>query len=252
MRPSALFMLCILFVGLRAASAQEMRLTMYSDGLSCPGGCDAHVVFHPSVNGTEFAHAPATPVAPFAKCVENSECRICFSAAPAQCLTVMYRGAGPHRDAFDFTPAFYEDHCARPSIPTLLADQCRAFATAAAVLKGRPNCIRSPELPKCANVIDRAKALKSADQPQYDQCRAIGQVAFNKAHPAAARRSNDCAYEGKGTGGPNARGATWRKLLPGACRAGSFVGRDGLDCCSGSPLADGPLGIECRGFYPEP
>ena len=39
------------------ATAEEIKLTIYDDGKSCPAGCDAHVVFHQSMNGTELAHA---------------------------------------------------------------------------------------------------------------------------------------------------------------------------------------------------
>src|SRR5687767_14716582 len=42
---------------------------------------------------------------------------------------------------------------------------------------------------------------------------------------------------------------TWKKLLPGVCRPGTFVGRNGLDCCSRNLSADGPLGAECIRFY---
>jgi hypothetical protein len=49
----------------------------------------------------------------------------------------------------------------------------------------------------------------------------------------------------------NNNGTVNASLLPAACRDGTFVGRDGLDCCSGSVLHDGPLGTECRDFYPD-
>src|SRR5258705_4506730 len=91
--------------------ATTVRLTMYDDGLSCPANCDAHVVYHPSLDATEFAHAPSTPHAPYSRCSSGSECEVCFEDGHKQCLTVMYRGAGPTRNTFDFTPAFYEEVC---------------------------------------------------------------------------------------------------------------------------------------------
>jgi hypothetical protein len=228
-----------------------MRLTIYDDGRSCPGGCDAHVVFHPEVNGTANAHLPSSMGRPYERCRSGQPCRICFDAGPNSCIVVLYRGGGPHRDAFDFTPAFYEEWCSKPDLPARLDDQCGALAIEARRLEGRLNCIRHPEETRCRTVIDAARRAQAADQPSYDECRRVGEAAFNRDRPAAQQRSNDCAYEKVGTG-RNSRGDTWRKLLPGACRDGTFVGRDGLDCCSGKLLSDGPLGIECKHFYLAP
>lgn len=232
--------------------AQPIRLTMYGDGDSCPGGCDAHVVFHPTLNGTTFAHLPTTPVEPFAKCVAGANCSVCFiSGDPNQCMTIMYRGAGPHRNTFDLTPAFYTESCAHSPIPGVLATQCKAITAAARTLDGRLNCFRSPAATPCADVMAKAQSQKKIDQPKYEKCKAVGEAAFNRHRSAAEQRIDSCAYEKKGTGGPNCLGATWRRLLPAACRTGSFVGRDGLDCCTGNPQIDGPLGAECRIFYPK-
>ena len=53
-----------------AAEAQQMRATMHSDGLACPGNCDAHVVFAQRHNGTPNAFRP-----PLASCsVLNLAC----------------------------------------------------------------------------------------------------------------------------------------------------------------------------------
>jgi hypothetical protein len=62
----------------------------------------------------------------------------------------------------------------------------------------------------------------------------------------------NCAYEKGGTS-KNSRGDPWRKLLPAACRPGTFVGLDGLDCWSGDPLTDRGFGsAECAGYYVKP
>lgn len=136
-------------------AARTMRVTMYADGVSCPGGCDAHVVFRGSVNGTANAHAPDSTARPYQRCKSGQECR-------------------------------------------RLRDDV-----------------------------------------------------FNRDRPPAQQRTHGCAYEMVGTG-RNSQGRTWKRLLPAACRDGTFVGRDGLDCCSGNPFADGALGVECRHFYLDP
>ena len=245
-------MVLVLATGvLPAAASQLVRLTMYDDGLSCPGGCDAHVVFHGSMNGTEFAHDPSTSSAPFAKCSEGKPCRICIESGDKQCLAVTYRGAGPTKTTFDLTPAFYEATCPEPDNPPALVSKCKELAAAAKSLDGRVNCIRTPDDAKCTAMIAAARAAQQADRVKYDECKSQGQAKYNAAHPAAERRSNDCAYEATPTGGPNKKGVKWRRLLPGACRTDTFVGRDGLDCCTGKPFRDGPLDVECRSFYPK-
>lgn len=243
---------CLLFafaLTSQQALAQSIKLTIYDDGRSCPANCDAHVVFHRSLNGTTFAHDPSRSSAPFKKCTVDTPCQICFDNHSTSCMTVMYRGNGPHANTFDFTPKFYEDNCPNPAIPAQLKLQCDSLKAAAKALEGRTNCIVNPGNPKCVALMKTANSLQAADQTIYDQCIKDGETNFNKNRPIAQQRSNDCAYEKKGTGGPNRRGATWKRLLPGACRTGTFVGRDGLDCCNGHPFTDGPLDIECKGFY---
>jgi len=248
---SALF-ICLVFIFALTSQqvlAQSIKLTIYDDGRSCPANCDAHVVFHRSLNGTTFAHDPSRSSAPFKKCAVDTPCQICFDNYSTSCMTVMYRGNGPHANTFDFTPKFYEDNCPNLAIPDQLKQQCKSLKAAANALEGRTNCITDPSNPKCVALMKTANSLQAADQPLYDLCIRDGETAFNRGRPIAQQRSNDCAYEKKGTGGPNRRGATWKRLLPGACRTGTFVGRDGLDCCNGHPFTDGPLGIECKGFY---
>lgn len=233
-----------------ALSAETVRLTMYDDGLACPGGCDAHVVFHSSMNGTEFAHAPATPNAPFAACTNGQPCAVCLESGGLQCLEAVYRGSGPPPMTFDFTPRFYEQACAANPIEPVLAQKCAELERAAATLRGRINCILEPRRAACATMMSAAIAARDMDRVEFERCIAAGERNYNATVPIERRRSLNCAYEQQGTGGPNSRGVTWKRLLPGACRDGTFAGRDGLDCCSGSLLADGPLGRECRSFYP--
>jgi hypothetical protein len=244
---------CLLFVFTLISPqihAQSIRLTIYDDGRSCPANCDAHVVFDRTLNGTIFAHDPSSSSASFKKCVINTQCQICFDdRSNRSCMTAMYRGNGPHPNTFDFTPNFYKQNCSNPAIPVQLNQQCQSLAAAAKTLNGRINCITTPNDPKCIALMKTANSLQANDQPLYDKCKREGESNFNRNRPIDQQRSNDCAYEKKGTGGPNARGLTWKRLLPGACRLGTYVGRDGLDCCSGYPFADGPLGVECKGFY---
>lgn len=230
--------------------ASEIRLTMYADGKSCPANCDAHVVFDAKLNGTEFAHTPTSTTASYSKCIKGTECEICIASGRTQCLIVMYRGAGPSKNTFDFTPAFFEARCLNTDGYPSLKMKCDELIQDAAALKNRINCIRTPEHVTCKDLIAQVKAQHETDLVSYEQCRSLGAAQFNKTKPAAQQRSGDCAYEARGTGGPNSKGVTWKKLLPGACYPGSYVGRDGLDCCSGNLMADGHLGYECRKFYP--
>ncbi|GAB7549425.1 hypothetical protein [Cupriavidus sp. 8B] len=228
-----------------------VRITMYDDGKSCPGGCDAHVVFEPALNSTQYAHAPSSQSAPFKACVNGANCEICLLPGLEQCLTVTYRGAGPGKRTFDFTPAFFESRCKDADAPDLLKAKCQELESAAASLRNRLNCFASPENAACKAIMDDAKAKQAADLPVYEACKKATEKVFNKGKPKSQQRSNDCAYEAIATGGPNSKGTKWRRLMPGACRTGTYVGRDGLDCCSGSTLRDGPLGVECKAFYPK-
>ncbi|WP_435456593.1 hypothetical protein [Variovorax sp. LT2P21] len=227
-----------------------MRLTIYDDGLSCPNNCDAHVVFSSPLNGTEFAHNPATPHKPFSKCTKGGTCRLCIESGGKQCLEAVYRGGGPAPMTFDFTPAFYAAACEGTPLQGRLAAKCAELRKAAKALEGRLNCIAEPNAEACKELIATARKAKSDDMPRYKECIAVGETTYNNGRANEEHRSNRCAYELHGTGGPNSKGTSWRKLLPGACRAGTFVGRDGLDCCSGNLFADGPVGLECRSFYP--
>ncbi len=234
------------------ATAEEIKLTIYDDGKSCPAGCDAHVVFHRSMNGTEFAHSLGSSAAAYETCTRNALCEICFDGTSENCIEIMYRGTGPGKATFDFTPAFYESWCAKPELPRNLRKKCEELSRVATKLDGRINCIRQPQHENCSELMAEAMAARTADGALYEECIRVGQAEFNGNREPAERRALTCAYEEESAGGPNSNGLTWRRLLPGACREGTFVGRDGLDCCSGSKLVDGALGLECKHFYPKP
>jgi hypothetical protein len=99
--------------------------------------------------------------------------------------------------------------------------------------------------------MDKAATQKAADDVLYDECKRLGEAVFNRKYTdnPAMQREHDCAYEKLGTGGPNSKGQSWKRLLGGACRPGTYVGKDGLDCCSGSLYAAAMLGGECKSFF---
>ena len=237
----------------KAESAINMRATMYSDGTSCPGDCDAHVVLHPKINGTRnaFRGGLSDRVSP-TKCQNGEQCNVCFGEAESTCLTVLYRGNGPHSDALDFTPAFFEQNCAKPSLPTTLARICRSLSAKVEKLRREHvNCIANNEHPQCTSIMAKATRRKEADTPFFEECKALGESAFNqkyRAYPVLQRR-HACAYSDT-IRRSNSAGKSWVVLLPAACRAGTHVGRDGLDCCSSSVYAAAGLHDECRAFFP--
>lgn len=241
---------CVLQSFALSATAESIRLTIYDDGKSCPADCDAHVVFDNSLNGTEFAHSRETTKAPFSKCIVGETCLLCIESGGKQCLEATYRGGGPAHKTFDFTPAFYQKACAGQPPQDALKAKCEELRKGAKALEDRINCFAEPTRAECEALIKAARETQTADRTVYDECKAKGELNFNKDRPKEIQRSNNCAYERYGTGGPNSKGTTWKKLLPGVCRSGTFVGRDGLDCCSGNSFSDGPLGLECRAFYP--
>jgi hypothetical protein len=234
----------------KAVPAQTMLPTIYDDGKSCPNNCDAHVVFHNAHNGTANAFDPASSRSTPRTCAVGRPCRICFSSDADSCMTATYRGGGPARGRFDFTPAFFDENCSRTDLPAAFGQMCRQAAPAIERLKQLVNCVATPEDGRCTELIADAKGQQAADEILYNQCKESGQQAFNRQHRnrPELQRSNECAYEKVGTG-RNSRGETWTKLLPGACRAGTYVGRDGTDCCNGSLFEAALLGSECRRFF---
>jgi hypothetical protein len=232
-----------------------MRATLYDDGLACPGNCDAHVVFAPSHNGTRNAFKP--PLANRANptpCAVGEMCMICFDDTDSSCLEVLYRGAGPHRGAFDFTPAFYSKSCALRDLPAALREECDGLQSEVRRLgyDRRTNCFATPSDPHCDGIIERAESQKASDTVEREACLRESENAYNARQTNTAKqRALNCNYERFGTGGPNSKGKTWRRLLPGACRQGTYVGRDGLDCCSNNPLAAVALHPECSIYFPK-
>jgi hypothetical protein len=227
--------------------ARNMIATIYDDGKSCPNNCDAHVVFNPAHNGTRNAFDPASSRSAPRRCIVGQQCKICFSEDASSCMLATYRGGGPEVGRFDFTPAFYEENCPKANLPTVFARQCRSAQPAMDILKNQINCIANPEHEKCKGMMETVARRKAADDVLYGECKRLGQAAFNRKYRNQPRmqRSNDCAYERLRTGG----GGRWRRLLDGACRTGNYVGRDGLDCCSGNLYAAAMLGRECRSFF---
>jgi hypothetical protein len=244
--------LAVLLVPLLSWPASAMQITVYHDGESCPGGCDSHVVFHRSHNGTAAASAPSGSRQVPQRCVVGETCRICFGAGDDTCMMARYRGGGPPPGKFDVTPAFLVEHCPSDQAPAALRALCTRLTNQAAQLSNRTYCLAAPDDPRCAPVMARARAAHDADRPLYERCRQMGEAAFNATQPPAMRRSLACAYELNGTG-QNSQGVRWRRLLPGACPAPSFVGRDGLDCCTPELFASLAFGTrECSGFLLPP
>lgn len=235
-------------------SAAAMTATIYDDGIACPGDCDAHVVFHESHNGTANAYAPplASRAAP-QKCVNGETCVICFGAPGDSCMLARYRGSGPPRGRFDLTPAFYDEHCGETGIPPTLKSACDSLS-AAARSRGydvMTNCIAEPQAPACAAMMAAAEAERVRDAAERATCLAMGQAAYNAQQAdQSLHRTNACNYY-LNRRRSNSAGETWFKLAPGSCRPATYVGRDGLDCCSASLFAAAALHPECRSYYVE-
>jgi hypothetical protein len=166
-------------------------------------------------------------------------------------MLATYRGGGPAVGRFDFTPAFYEENCSKPNLPTVFHGQCKSAEPALTILKNKINCIAEPEQEKCKVLMAAAIKRKADDDLLYEECQSLGEQAFNEKYKTQPekQRSNDCAYERLQTGGPNSKGERWRRLLDGACRPGTYAGKDGLDCCSTSLYVAATLGKECRSFF---
>lgn len=232
--------------GLNAAP----KLTVYDDGRSCPARCDSHVVMHPSLNSTQYAHKSNSGAEILSPCLIGSDCEICFDDEAKECLITKYRGSGPGENTFDLTPAFYKEWCDTENLPKALEKKCKQLNQNEKKLDGRVNCINFPQNALCAELMEKTIQAKVNDQPLYDECIRVGQSSYNRNRLKSEKRTHDCGYEYESNGGPNSRGLKWKKLLPGACREGTFVGRDGLDCCSGEKFVDASLGLECKLFYP--
>lgn len=238
------------------SSDSKMKITVYDDGVLCPGKCDAHAVLHAKDNGTRFAFDPATTSSFPKPCRIGELCRVCFSGSEKDCISVVYRGSGPPRGNIDVTPKFLEEFCvtsvSAPSLQKFCADLGRKFQKQNSGI----NCISNPLHKGCAEVIADAKKKRDMDQINYQAC--LSDKNFNQRMrengTPGQQRSLKCGYEANGLGtGINSNGEKWRKLLPAACSPDRFVGKDGLDCCGTNDLANIAFGSrECAGFYVRP
>jgi hypothetical protein len=235
-----------------AAETTDMTATIYDDGIACPGACDAHVVFAPVHNGTRNAFAPPmsnrdNP----AKCTAGQQCIICFNSADGSCIAATYRGAGPPAGRFDFTPAFFSENCSKPDLPEPLAQQCRTMRAQVDRYRSRLNCFDHGDAEPCRSLLAEAERAKRADAIERNACLAEGEARYNaRQTDPSCQRSLGCNYERHGTG-RNSSGQTWRKLLPAACRDGTYVGPFGTDCCYGDLYAAASFNPECRAFFPD-
>jgi hypothetical protein len=250
--------LTLLAVSLAARSTKAddaMKLTLYDDGISCPGNCDAHVVINPDDNGTRFAFDPASSRASPRPCTVGQECRICFGTADDTCMSALYRGGGPPKGTFDFTPAFYREQCSQTRITTALRNQCDSLDKDVRdkSYDAHINCLANPSDSHCKAIITEAEAKREADIPKRDQCLKMGEDTYNKKQTdPRERRANNCDYSFADIGGPNSKGVTWRVLLPAACRPGTYVGQNGTDCCSSDVRFAASVHPECSSFFPAP
>jgi hypothetical protein len=246
---------CFFFLLLTSAqvgNSGSMRLTIYDDGLSCPGGCDAHFVANARDNGTSFVSDPTGPRSNPQRCVSGRACRVCFAREDSSCMTALYRGGGPSQGTIDATPAFYAEHCGRLGIPAALRAQCAALdrAVARSGYDRKANCIAGAADPGCAPILARARSAAGIDAPRLALCRRLGETRYNaQERNPRLHRSNACLYSKMSLGGPNRHGTRWRILLPAACRPGTYVGRDGLDCCSSDLRFAASTHPECSAFY---
>lgn len=232
--------------------AAEMAATIYDDGKACPGGCDSHVVFSERHNGTLNAYDPAGSRNDPKPCRSGEKCRICFTNSETSCLEAIYRGGGPPENRFDFTPAFFSESCDRSDLPSPLLAKCQELKKTAAILKTRINCFENQEHQKCQELMVKVKERKKKDNVLYEECKSLGQEAFNEQHKnePELQRELDCAYAKRRKTLSNEK--KFRPLLDGACREGTYVGGRGFDCCSGNVFQASIDFKECSIFYPEP
>lgn len=238
-----------------AVSQDQMRLTFYDDGLACPNDCDAHVVFAPRHNGTRNAFAPPMSNRTRAaanKCVNGQPCIICFDQSDSSCLETIYRGNGPPAGKFDVTPAFLEERCAVSTVPAPVRDLCRSLDRGARPYATKINCIRNPATPVCADQMRAVEQSAAADRREHQQCLKLGVRRYNNGQADRMKHRSlnaGCGYA-ENQRERNSRGIIWQRLMPGACRPGTYVGRWGTDCCTGVVLTDASYGgAECAAYY---
>jgi hypothetical protein len=246
-----------------AESAKTMRPTTYDDGRSCPpdGQCDAHVVFKSTYNNTLNAFRPSSAEQPLATrhnpsvrkpCVPGVDCVICFGAGDDTCMVALYRGSGPGANRFDFTPTFMQSRCGDEDLPKAFANYCKQYLVKVDDLNARTNCIANPSAPKCKSLMEIAMQLKAEDLPRYQKCKSLGgDAAYNQQQPnSKLHRRHGCAYF-KNVAACSQSSPCGIRLSPGACGDGYYVGKNGLDCCSGNPFQAAIDITECGGFYPK-
>lgn len=169
-------------------------------------------------------------------------------------MTALYRGAGPARGRFDMTPALYDQRCGDAGLPAAFAAECRRLSAATASLgyDRRANCLARTSESRCVLLLGPKRAAQRKDAAERDKCIALGQNAYNAQQTdAQLKRTLGCNYF-LNQRGSNSAGETWFRLAPGACRSDTYVGRDGLDCCSASLRAAAAFHPECRGFFLDP
>ena len=236
------------------AGAKPFRITIYDDGKSCPGNCDAHVVLNAKDNGTAHAFLTSSSRSKPAPCLSGKPCRICFDKASTSCMTATYRGSGPDQGTFDFTPAFFAQNCDTSNTPPQLARYCKEMEASIARngYDKRVNCIKHPRHRQCRSVMRQARKAKRRDSKIRNLCISQGEAIFNQNQSGdQTRRIYGCNYSLLSLGG-NGKGKVWKKLQPGACRKDTYVGARGLDCCSEDPRLAAHLHGECEAFYPMP
>jgi hypothetical protein len=236
-------------------SALLMTATIYDDGLACPGDCDAHVVFARTLNGTGNAYAPpASSRSAPQPCRRGDLCVICFGVNGDTCMEALFRGAGPPKGRFDFTPAFFDARCSETDLPAAFAAECDRLKSAISVgsYDRRINCLAEPGNDRCEDLIAAADRKRARDAADREKCLALGEAAYNAQQPDQnLHRTLGCNYF-LNQKGSNARGQTWFKLTPAACRPKTYVGRDGLDCCSSNLFAAAAFHPECRKYFLDP
>jgi hypothetical protein len=233
-----------------AAPVEKMVPTLYDDGIACPGGCDAHVVFSEKHNGTANAFLPGTSRTNPGNCTVGDNCVICFDESDDSCMEATYRGGGPPAGRFDFTPAFFTKTCPLPRLPEVLKVMCQRMESDKKKYESeRVSCFEHVDHKNCVDVIKAAKKAREADTPERAACLAEGQAAYNRRQPDEKKRINACNYEFLRRGS-NSRGDKWHMLLPAACREGTFVGSFGTDCCYGDWYSAAHLHPECAVFFP--
>lgn len=248
-----------------------MMPTLYDDGFACPGGCkESHVVFDPKHNGTSRAHIPGTKAPEFGKCVKGQQCKICFKEN-SDCMTLKYEGDGPPFGRFDFPVIFFQQNCKGPSfakLPESVQKQCGQLEKQKPRYADRINCIAEPEHGQCRAIMNKARQAKENDSQAFNECKSKGESAFNAVQATIeTKRAHNCAYSLKkyafksstkkdhSCHGESCERVdckkTWSLLMPAACPQGSYVGKYGLNCCSGDLFWQIALGNDCEKYFPK-